>query len=146
MINKVILMGRLTADPELKQTTSGIATCRFTVAFNRTYKNEQHTDFISVVAWRQQAEFVSEYFSKGRMIIVEGSLKNNNYTDQNGVKHYSMDVHAEKVQFGESKTTTSTGEQASAPVAKSVQTAAAPTVVDDLSGFEEILSDGEVPF
>lgn len=105
MINKIILMGRLTADPELKQTQSGIAVVRFTVAVNRPKQKdkEQEADFINVTAWRGTAEFVSKYFSKGRMIIVEGSLHNNNYTDQNGVKHYAMDILAENVNFGESK-------------------------------------------
>ena len=96
MLNKVIIMGRLTADPELRQTPSGISTCRFSVAVDRGYKSkdtgERQTDFIRVTAWRQTAEFVSRYFSKGKMIIVEGSLRNNDYTDANGVKHYSMDV------------------------------------------------------
>lgn len=105
MINKVILMGRLTADPELKQTQSGIAFCKFTVAINRPKQKdkEQEADFISVTAWRNTAEFVAKYFAKGKMIIVEGSLRNNNYTDNNGVKHYSMDVLADSVNFGESK-------------------------------------------
>lgn len=105
MINKVILMGRLTADPELKQTQSGIAFCKFTVAINRPKQKdkEQEADFISVTAWRNTAEFVAKYFVKGKMIIVEGSLRNNNYTDNNGVKHYSMDVLADSVNFGESK-------------------------------------------
>ncbi|MDE5917817.1 MAG: single-stranded DNA-binding protein, partial [Oscillospiraceae bacterium] len=99
MLNKVILMGRLTADPELRQTPSGISSCRFSIAIDRSYKSrdtgERQTDFINIVTWRQTAEFVSRYFSKGRMIIVEGSLRNNNYTDSNGVKHYSMDVQAD---------------------------------------------------
>lgn len=158
MINKVILMGRLTADPELRQTASGIASCRFTVAVDRAYKpkdGEKQTDFISVVAWRQTAEFVSRYFSKGRMIIVEGSLRNNNYTDQNGVKHYSMDVQADNVTFGESKAaaenasqSAQTAVQAAQPTAQT-QTAGMtdePVSLGDLGDFEAILSDGEVPF
>lgn len=107
MINKVILMGRLTADPELAQTQSGISVCRFTVAVNRQYADKQtgerQADFISVTAWRNTAEFVTKYFHKGSMIIVEGSLRNNDYTDKNGVKHYSMVVLADNVAFGESK-------------------------------------------
>ena len=107
MINKVILMGRLTADPELKQTQNGVAVCSFNIAINRQYADKQtgerQADFISVQAWRNTAEFISKYFSKGKMIIVEGSLRNNNYTDQNGVKHYSMVVQADSVNFGESK-------------------------------------------
>ena len=107
MINKAILMGRLTADPELKQTQSGVSVCKFRVAVNRQYADKQtgerQADFISVTAWRNTADFVARYFSKGRMIIVEGSLRNNDYTDQNGVKHYSMEVLADSVNFGESK-------------------------------------------
>lgn len=149
MINKVILMGRLTADPELKQTQSGISCLRCTIAINRQYKadnGERQADFINVVAWRQTAEFISKYFSKGKMIIVEGSLRNNNYTDQNGVKHYAIDVHADNVAFGESKSsgdstsvTTQTTQAADTPVTNTGG-------VGDLGDFEDILSDGEPPF
>lgn len=161
MLNKVILMGRLTADPELRQTPSGVSSCRFSVAVDRPYKSrdtgERQTDFIRVTAWRQQAEFVSRYFSKGRMIIVEGSLRNNDYTDQNGVKHYSTDVQADNVSFGESKaasTANSEGitnntfrqpQQTQQAPAQS-QSAEETVSLGDLGDFEEILSDGEVPF
>ena len=157
MLNKVIIMGRLTADPELRQTPSGISTCRFSVAVDRGYKSkdtgERQTDFIRVTAWRQTAEFVSRYFSKGKMII--------DYTDANGVKHYSMDVQADNVSFGESKSASAnasgignvsnfqqpnvqpvsqqTAAPQSQPVEESIQ-------LGDLGDFEEILSDGEVPF
>ena len=107
MINTVILMGRLTADPDSAQTQSGTAYCRFTVAVDRKFADkttgERQADFISCVAWRQTAEFINKYFSKGKMIIVEGTLQNNNYTDSNGVKHYSYNVVADSVSFGESK-------------------------------------------
>ena len=107
MINTVILMGRLTADPDSGQTQSGTAYCRFTVAVDRNFADkttgERQADFISCVAWRQTAEFINKYFSKGRMIIIKGSLQNNNYTDKNGVKHYSYDVVADNVSFGETK-------------------------------------------
>ena len=154
MINKVILMGRLTADPELRQTASGIASCRFTVAVDRGYKpkdGEKQTDFISVVAWRQTAEFVSRYFTKGRMIIVEGELQNNNY-EKDGVKHYGFVVSAQSVTFGESKASAEnasqcvqTAVQAAQPTAQT-QTEDEPVSLGDLGDFEEILSDGEVPF
>ena len=154
MLNKVIIMGRLTADPELKQTPSGIATCRFSVAVNRNYTSketgERQTDFINVVAWRNTAEFINRYFSKGKMIIVEGSLRNNNYTDQNGVKHYSMDVQADNVSFGESKSSGDNGNALGTtadPSNKATGTAnQESTAIDGLEDFEEILSDGEVPF
>lgn len=165
MINKVIIMGRLTADPELRQTPSGISNCRFSVAVDRSYKSkdtgERQADFIRVTAWRQTAEFVSRYFSKGRMIIVEGSLRNNDYTDANGVRHYSMDVQADNVSFGESKSAASAGignvgsfqqpsqaapqTQSSAPMPQS-QPVEDTIQLGDLGDFEEILSDGEVPF
>lgn len=107
MINKVILMGRLTADPEMKQTNSGTAYCKFSVAVNRSFADKQtgerQADFINVTAWGKTAEFVTKYFHKGSMIIVEGELRNNNYTDGNGIKHYSMDVYASNVAFSETK-------------------------------------------
>lgn len=111
MINTVILMGRLTADPDSGNIQSGTAYCRFTVAVDRKFVDkttgERQADFISCVAWGKTAEFVSKYFSKEKMIIVEGSLRNNNYTDKNGVKHYSYDVVADSVSFGESKSASS---------------------------------------
>ncbi len=106
-MNNLIIMGRLCADPELKRTQSGVACCRFRVAVNRRFANKQtgkrEADFISCEAWRQTAEFVSKYFFKGQMIAVEGSLRNNDWTDQNGVKHYSMNVNVEAVYFCERK-------------------------------------------
>lgn len=102
-MNKVIIMGRLTADPDYRQTPQGTPTCRFTVAVNRNFvsKNsgQRETDFISVQAWRNTADFVSRYFSKGKPIIIEGSLRNNNYTDKNGIQHYEMYVLADNVSF-----------------------------------------------
>lgn len=104
-LNCAILMGRLCADPDLKQTPSGISVCSFSIAVDRSYSNggERQTDFIDVVAWRQTAEFVSKYFSKGKMIIVEGSIQARTYQDKNGNKRKSVEVVADNVQFGESK-------------------------------------------
>jgi len=169
MLNKVILMGRLCADPDFRQTPSGVPVCRIRVAVDRRFANKQtgerEADFIR----RQQAEFVSRYFHKGSMIIVEGSLRNSDYTDQNGVKHYSMDVQADNVSFGESKRSAQENgggyqgayqqpayaQAAPAPAAPAAP-AAAPAPANsgapgslqlgDLGDFEEILSDGEVPF
>lgn len=166
MINKVILMGRLCADPEFRQTTSGIPVCRIRLAVNRPKQKdkEQEADFINVTCWRQTAEFVSRYFTKGKMAIVEGSLRNNDFTDNNGVKHYSMDVLAQNVTFGESKNASSESGQpsqpAQAPQYGSVpapannpyaqqnvpQTPAQSSVPLDIGEFEEVLSDGELPF
>ena len=164
MLNCVTLMGRLTADPELRTTTTGKSVCSFSIAVDRSFQKageQRQADFINVVAWRQTAEFVSRYFSKGRMIIVEGSLRNNNYTDNNGVKHYGYDVYADNVTFGESKSAAGNGGGASysAPTGNAgyqtpPQQAAPqqPAQNNDsmsygsLSDFEEILSDGDVPF
>lgn len=111
MFNLVVLTGRLTADPELKTTPSGISVTRFSVAVQRNQKNadgEYGTDFINVVAWRQKAEFVSKYFSKGSMIGIEGSIQTGKYTDKNGNSRTSFDVVANNVQFVESKRDSST--------------------------------------
>ena len=108
MLNKVILQGRLTADPELKQTQSGINVCSFTVACDRNYAaqgQDRQADFISVVAWRQQAEFVQRYFTKGQMILVEGNLRTRNYPDSRypDVKHYVTEVYADSIYFAGNK-------------------------------------------
>ena len=150
MLNKIILMGRLVRDPELNTTNSGIAVCKFTVAVNRPYQKdkEQKADFINVTAWRGTAEFVSKYFSKGSIIIVEGKLQNNDYTDKDGVKHYSMQVVADGINFGGSKSDngTSQAETNSNAIAQTVEGAGSPIQIGDLKDFEEILTDGDIPF
>lgn len=105
MLNKVIMMGRLCDDPDFKQTQSQIPVCRFRIAINRPKAKDgsDKADFINCVTWRSSAEFVSRYFSKGSMIVIEGRMQNNDYTDGNGVKHYSYEVLCENVSFGESK-------------------------------------------
>lgn len=102
-MNKVILMGRLTRDPELRQTQSGISSCRFSIAVNRNYKNQQgeyDADFINCTAWRQTAEFVNKYFAKGQMIAVEGTLRTGSYQDKNhsDVTHYTTEVFVDNVE------------------------------------------------
>ena len=95
--NKVILIGNMVADPELKQSTSGISVCSFNIAVNRRFKNEngqQDCDFISIVTWRQQAEFVSKYFKKGKPILVCGQLQTRTWTDNQGSKRYATEVVA----------------------------------------------------
>jgi single-strand DNA-binding protein len=103
-LNKVILMGHMTADPELKQTTSGISVCSFSIGVNRRYskadQGQQSVDFINIVAWRQQAEFVSRYFKKGSSIVICGSIQTRNWTDNNGQKRYVTEVVADEVSFG----------------------------------------------
>lgn len=158
-MNKSILIGRLTADPELRQTQSGISSCRFTVAVNRKYKNDKgefEADFITCVAWRQTAEFVSKYFTKGKMIAIEGTLHTGSYQDKNypDVKHYTTDVYVDNVDFcgdkGSSSTAPAAASQSYTPTAQPQQPqAAAQAPIEqsfDLSDFEEILSDGTVPF
>lgn len=147
-MNKVILIGRLCADPELRQTTSGISVCRFRIAVNRPRRKdaEQEADFIGCTAWRQTADFVARYFSKGSKIVVEGSLRNNDYTDNNNVKHYGMDVLVDSVEFGESKSASSGSapqQQNAAP--RPAAPADEPLSIGDLGEFEEILG-GDVPF
>ena len=171
-MNKVILVGRLTADPELRQTQSGIASCRFTVACDRRFadKNtgERQADFISCIAWRQTAEFVSRYFNKGKLICVEGSLRTGSYQDRNhsDVTHYTTDVFVDNVEFvgGKGESGGNSGYQNngygapqnnynngySAPPQQAAPQQPAPSndsmSYGNLSDFEEILSDGDVPF
>ncbi len=104
-MNKVVLMGRLTRDPELRTTPSGVSTCSFTVAVDRRYKSadgQTQADFISCVAWRQTADFVSKYFSKGRRILLEGSIQTRTWDDQEGKKRYVTEVVVENVEFCDS--------------------------------------------
>lgn len=140
MLNKIVLMGRLTADPELKRTQSDVATCKITVAVDRDFTpkgQEKQADFISVVAWRQTAEFISKYFSKGRMITVEGGLRTGSYEDKNGTKHYTTDVYADKVYF--------CGDKSDKPQ-QGQQTPQKNTPPDEiLADFEEIIGD-DLPF
>ena len=113
--NKVIIGGRLTADPELKTTQSGISVTQFSVAVNRKPKQgaNQEADFFNIVAWRQTADFVARYFRKGSSICAVGTLQNSSWTDQHGQKHYRTDIVADEVMFVDSK-----GEgQASSPAA-----------------------------
>lgn len=99
-MNTAILIGRLTADPELRTTNNGLNYCRFTVAVDRYTKGEEKkTDFINCVAWRQTAEFVERYFSKGRMIAVQGSIQTGSFTNKDGAKVYTTDVLVDKVHF-----------------------------------------------
>lgn len=101
-LNRVVIIGRITNDIEVKQTTNGTACAQFTVAVDRGYKDdsgEYPTDFINCVAWRQTAEFLGRYFSKGRMISVEGQLRTRTYEDKNGTKHYVTEVYADAVGF-----------------------------------------------
>ena len=106
MLNHIVLMGRLTRDPELRRTGSGIAVASFTLAVDRDYAAqgaERETDFVDIVAWRSTAEFVSKYFTKGRMAVVSGRLQIRNWQDKDGNKRRSAEVVANDVYFGDSK-------------------------------------------
>ena len=139
MLNEIILMGRLTRDPELRRTGSGTAVTSFSLAVERDYKSgsgEKETDFIDCVAWRSTAEFVSKYFTKGRMALVRGSLQIRDWTDRDGNKRRSAEVLAENVYFADSKRSTG-GEQAPAY-------SAPPERGSDFAEIGE--EDGELPF
>lgn len=103
MINKAILMGRLTRDPELRHTGSGTPVCSFSVAIDNGYGDNRSTDFINCVAWNKTAEFVDKYFTKGRMIIVIGRIQTRTWEGQDGKKNYATEVVASEVSFGETK-------------------------------------------
>lgn len=145
MINSVILMGRITKDIELKEVSSGISVCKFSVAVERKFKdkqsNERVTDFIDCQAWRGTANFIARYFQKGSMIAIEGELQNNNWTDQNGNKRYSYIVQVSQAHF-------CGGKSESAQTA-SDQTASDQTDIDKFAQAvetAEVLPDQDVPF
>ena len=150
MLNKIILMGRLTRDPELRRTQSGTAVTSFSLAVDRDFKSqsgEKETDFIDVVAWRSTAEFVSKYFTKGRMAVVEGRLQIRDWTDRDGGKRRSAEVIAENVYFGDSKREGGS-DYSSAPAYSAPYSGyAAPAAPGGHSDFAEIgEEDGELPF
>lgn len=106
MLNKVFMQGRLVDDPELRHTPNGVAVASFRIAVDRDFKDksgERQADFVNVIAWRATAEFVSKFFSKGRMAIVEGKLQSRNYEDKDGNKRYALEVIADNVYFVDSK-------------------------------------------
>ena len=118
MLNKIVLMGRLVRDPELRRTGGGTAVAALTLAVDRDYKSqsgEKETDFIDVVAWRSTAEFVNKYFTKGRMAVVSGRLQIRCWTDKDGSKRRTAEVNADHVYFGDSKKESQDGPSASAP-------------------------------
>ena len=155
-MNNVQIIGRLTADPELRRTQSGISSCRFTVAVNRKYKNKDtdqyDADFISCVAWKQTAEFITRYFSKGKMIALQGTLRTGSFQDRNhqDVTHYTTDVFVENVEFCGDKGGNNSGNQQQLQQRPPQQQKPAQQPeqfsYSNLSDFEEILSDGDVPF
>ena len=144
MLNKIIIMGRLTRDPELRRTASSTAVAGFTLAVDRDFKSqngEKSTDFIDVVAWRNTAEFVAKYFTKGRMAVVEGRLQIRDWKDKDGNNRRSAEVVAENVYFGDSKRDGAPAGDYAAPMGGY----AAP--VSPTSRFSELDDeDGDLPF
>lgn len=142
-LNKVILGGRLTADPELKQTPSGVAVCSFTLAINRKFSKDgqQEADFINCQAWRQTAEFINRYFRKGSSLCVSGSIQTRSWQDQNGQKRFATDVVVDEAMFVDGKndaqgTGTYTADQTPAPAYNAQQT----------PNFEQLEPDADLPF
>ena len=132
-LNKVILGGRLTADPELKQTPQGVAVTSFSIAVNRKGKEAQ-TDFINCVAWRQTADFICRFFKKGSSICISGSVQTRSYEDKQGVKRTVTEIIADEAYFVDSKGDSGTSEQG------------APTFTAAQANFEEVEADDDLPF
>ena len=150
MINKVILMGRLTRDPALRHTNSGTPVCSFSVAVDNGYGENRKTDFINCVAWNKTAEFVSNYFSTGKMIIVIGRISTRTWEGQDGKKNYATEVVVSEVSFGESKRSQEGGAEYSAPQnAPKASAPQAPSFPDNVSddAFTPLLdTDDDLPF
>lgn len=151
MLNNAILMGRLTADPELKHTTTGIAVTRFTLAVDRNYVKsgtERQTDFIDIVAWRSTAEFVSKYFHKGQLVAVQGSIQTGSYQDREGNKRKSFEIVADNVYFAESKKDSyDNTDRQSAQNSYSDDSNIAESYTSGNTGdFEEVPMDDDLPF
>ena len=148
-MNKVILTGRLTADPELRQTQSGTATCRFTIACDRRFANKQtnerEADFITCIAFKNSAEFISKWFQKGKMIAVEGTLRTGSYKDKkhDDVTHYTTDVLVDNVEFCGDK---GSGQAEQTPAQNMVQQAQGAGIETGSLDEYEVISDGAVPF
>ena len=149
--NKVILGGRITADPELRQTNNGTPVTSFTVAVNRRPskdESQQTADFINCVAWRNTAEFVTRYFRKGSCICVVGSIQTRTWTDQQGQKRYATEVVVDEANFVDSKSDNGAARQGSAPYTPETF-GAAPSFSNDPDStpkFEEMSNDDDLPF
>lgn len=147
-LNMCVIMGRLTRDPELRRTGSGLAVTNFSVAVDRDWPNketgERETDFINCVAWRQTGEFVSKYFQKGSMIVVAGRLQIRSWTDDNGNKRQTAEIVAENVYFGESKKKESTIETNPYNIAPTYGGYTAPTTPPPFAMLDD--DDAVLPF
>ena len=147
--NKVILGGRLTADPELKQTQSGIPVVSFSIAVNRRYQSKdapQQTDFFNVTAWRATAEFVSKYFRKGSSICVTGTIQNRTWTDQQGQKRYATDIVADEVMFVDSRQESSGAPAAPQYTPDAYSAPSFSTPAASAPKFEEVKTADDLPF
>ena len=146
MLNKVVIMGRLARDPELRRTQAGVSVTSFRIACDRDFKSqsgEKETDWIDIVAWRNTAEFVSKYFQKGRMVIVDGRLQTRDWTDKDGNKRIAVEVVADNVYFGDSKREGGNGYDAPAFGAPAGGYAA-PMGNNQFAEIDE--EDGDLPF
>ena len=152
MLNVVVLMGRLTADPELRHTPNGVATCTFNLAVDRSFVRqgeERKADFITVVAWRQSAEFVCKYFHKGNMIAIDGSLQSRNYEDKNGNKRTAFEVVANNINFTGEKANSSGGGFSAPATSSEPMRSAAPAAnyaVGNADDFAVIDDNEDLPF
>ena len=148
MLNKIFLQGRLVADPEMRHTPSGVAVTTLRLAVDRDFKDketgEKKADFINVVAWRNTAEFVSRYFTKGRMAIVEGRLQMRDYTDRDGNKRTAAEVVADNIYFGDSKRDGETGGASFSRPAAPADYGMPPVGGDQFAELAD--DDGELPF
>ena len=150
MLNVVALMGRLVADPELKHTSSQTPVTTFRIAVDRTFQpkgQDKQTDWIDIVAWRNTADFVTKYFRKGSMIVVQGSIQTRTYTDNNGNKRYVVEILADNVFFGESKHDSAAPApvRSEAPVPQTAEVLPA-FPADGSIDFEEIVDNDTLPF
>jgi len=148
MINNVVLMGRLVADPELRTTPTGVSVTSFAIAVERSYAKqgeERTADFIDIVAWRQSADFITRYFRKGSMIAIEGSIQTRTYTDKEGNKRKAVEVLANRVSFCGSKSETGTAgaSRFDTPVSGNTGASYANAGADD---FESIVDEDDLPF
>ena len=149
MLNHITLMGRLVRDPELRRTGSGVAVASFTVAVDRDFVaegKERKADFINCVAWRQTGEFISRYFAKGRVIVVDGRLEMRDWTDKEGNKRTSAEVIVDNAYFGDSKRSDGTAGDSGAPVSQSFGGfgANAPAPASDFAMLDD--DDAQLPF
>ncbi len=147
-MNRAILMGRLTSDPEMRQTQSGVSCARFTIAINRRFQREE-TDFINCVAWRQNADFICKYFTKGNMIAVVGSIQTRSWEGQDGRKNYATEVVVDEAHFTGSKSESGMGQQSGYQNVEQSKPAQQSPIDDDFSamGFSEMdAADGDLPF